>query len=445
MDKIEQLGRKAIHGEAAERAVLVGLILNSQNGNPDEGERSLAELAELASAAGAEVVGQALQRRQSADPAYLIGKGKGEEIRDACEALEANLVIFDEDLSGSQIRNLENLLGRKVIDRTFLILDIFAGRAQSRDGKLQVELAQQRYRLSRLVGIGQSLSRLGGGIGTRGPGETQLESDRRHINRRISKLKRLLTEIGEHRSRTRQHRQRGGLFTIAVVGYTNAGKSTLINQLCEASLETMDQVFATLDPAVRRLELPDGPPVLLVDTVGFIRKLPHQLVDAFKSTLEEVTAADAVLEVVDSTDPDQAAQMKVVESLLNELNAAGKPRLLVFNKADQLPASGKIESEHDLQSILPAGQQPLRASALTGQGMESLLEAIRKMASSDQVSATLLLPYDKTGLLDHIRRHGHLDNVRYDPDGITVRMRINANYFSPLQPYIKVAERPEKR
>ena len=320
-----------------ETAVLVGLALSNSPLALDEAERSLAELAELARTAGAKVAASALQRRQSPDPAYLIGRGKLEEIRETCRQLEASLIIFDDELSGSQIRNIEQLSGCKVIDRTMLILDIFAGRAQSREGKLQVELAQQKYRLSRLVGMGQALSRLGGGIGTRGPGESQLESDRRHINRRINYLKRALTEVSERRDRTRQQRQESDLLTIAVVGYTNAGKSTLINRLCSTELITADQVFATLDPAVRRLILPDHDEVLLIDTVGFIRKLPHELVEAFQSTLEEVTGADAILQVIDASDPDAASQIAIVEDLLVRLSAAGKPRFFVFNKTDALP------------------------------------------------------------------------------------------------------------
>ena len=376
-----------------EVAVLAGLTLSNNAAALEEAERSMAELAELAATAGAKVAGSLLQRRQSPDVAFLVGRGKAEEIRDACEALNASLIIFDEELSGSQIRNIEQLTGRKVIDRTMLILDIFAGRAQSREGKLQVELAQQKYRLSRLVGMGQSLSRLGGGIGTRGPGESQLESDRRHINRRITFLKHSLAEVSERRDRTRQQRQENDILTLAVVGYTNAGKSTLINRLCASDLLTADQVFATLDPAVRRLSLPDQNEVLLVDTVGFIRKLPHELVDAFHSTLEEVTDSDAILQVIDASDPDAATQMAVVEDLLTRLEAAGKPRLLVFNKTDILPAGLEMADPDiddaeptglapELAAVLPTGhrQQAFLVSALTGEGIDTLLQAIGDLA-----------------------------------------------------------------
>ena len=441
-----------------EVAVLAGLTLSSNATALEEAERSMAELAELAVTAGAKVAGSLLQRRQSPDVTFLVGRGKAEEIRDACEALNASLIIFDEELSGSQIRNIEQLTGRKVIDRTMLILDIFAGRAQSREGKLQVELAQQKYRLSRLVGMGQSLSRLGGGIGTRGPGESQLESDRRHINRRITFLKHSLAEVSERRDRTRQQRQENDILTLAVVGYTNAGKSTLINRLCASDLLTADQVFATLDPAVRRLSLPDQNEVLLVDTVGFIRKLPHELVDAFHSTLEEVTDSDAILQVIDASDPDAATQMAVVEDLLTRLEAAGKPRLLVFNKTDILPAGLEMADPDiddteptglapELAAVLPTGhrQQAFLVSALTGEGIDTLLQAIGDLATRGQIHASLLIPYASAGLLDQIRQHGRIESLEYLDEGITVTAYVKCSHFSPLRPFIRLAEKHEKQ
>jgi GTP-binding protein HflX len=444
--------------EQVERAVLAGLAIGSDPMALDQAERSLTELAELARTAGAEVVAGLMQRRQIPDPAYLIGRGKAEELRTACEALDADLVVFDEELTGSQIRNLEKLIGCKVIDRTLLILDIFASRAQSREGKLQVELAQQQYRLSRLVGMGQSLSRLGGGIGTRGPGESKLESDRRHINRRITYLKRALSDLGEHRQRTRKQRQENDVMTIAVVGYTNAGKSTLINKLCSSDLFTMDQVFATLDPAVRRLILPDRIEVLLIDTVGFIRKLPHHLVDAFHSTLEEVTSADAILQIIDVSDPDVAAQMAVVEALLLRLQAAGKPRLIVFNKMDVLTAvPAPIDPDWDdfapsglppdLAVLIPAGQsrQAFLVSAVTGEGIDALLDAISELARHNQIQADLIIPYASAGLLDYIRRHGRVIKLDYWATGIAVTMAIKYSHFSPLRHFVRLAEKPEKR
>ena len=440
-----------------EVAVLAGLVLDNNPTAADEAERSLAELAELANAAGAEAVARFLQKRQAPDPAFLIGRGKAEELREACEATNAGLIIFDVELSGSQIRNLENLTGRKVIDRTLLILDIFARRAQSREGKLQVELAQLQYRLSRLVGMGQSLSRLGGGIGTRGPGESQLESDRRHINRRITHLKKALTEIGDHRHRTRKQRQENDMQTFAVVGYTNAGKSTLINRLCAADLLTMDQVFATLDPAVRRLALPDQGEVLLVDTVGFIRKLPHHLIDAFQSTLEEVTSADAVLQIVDAADPDAATQIAVVEDLLVRLEAAAKPRLLVFNKIDALPGGPETADPDlddgqpsglppDLAGFIPSGhsRQAFLISARTGEGTDTLLAAIGELAKRDQIRANLMIPYSSAGLVDHIRQHGRIADLSYTTEGIELSMSIKSSHFSPLRPFLRVAEKTQK-
>lgn len=440
-----------------EVAVLVGLALSSIPSALEETERSLAELAELARTAGATVASSVMQRRKSPDSALFVGKGKVEEIKLACEALNAGLIIFDDELTGSQIRNIEQMTDRKVIDRTLLILDIFAGRAQSREGKLQVELAQQQYRLSRLVGMGKSLSRLGGGIGTRGPGESQLESDRRHINRRVTILKEALAEVSERRIRTRKQRQENEILTLAVVGYTNAGKSTLINRLCDTDLLTADQVFATLDPAVRRLRLNDQVDVLLVDTVGFIRKLPHQLVDAFQSTLEEVSVADAIIQVIDSADPDAAAQMAVVEQLLTKLDAAGKPRLFVFNKTDAL-ASEPEQADPDLIDHEPAGlapelmtflpvgqrQQAFLVSARTGDGIEELMQAISELAARGQIVASLLIPYPKAGLLDYIRQHGHLDHVEYLAEGITLTVHIKCSHFNPLRPFIRLAESSEK-
>jgi len=445
-------------GQASqETAVLVGLALSNNPLALDEAERSLAELAELARAAGATVAASALQRRHSPDPAYLIGRGKLEEIRETCRQLEASLIIFDDELSGSQIRNIEQLSGCKVVDRTMLILDIFAGRAQSREGKLQVELAQQKYRLSRLVGMGQALSRLGGGIGTRGPGESQLESDRRHINRRINYLKRALSEVSERRDRTRQQRQESDLLSIAVVGYTNAGKSTLINRLCSTELITADQVFATLDPAVRRLTLPDHDDVLLIDTVGFIRKLPHELVEAFQSTLEEVTGADAVLQVIDASDPDAAAQIAIVEELLVRLAAAGKPRYFVFNKTDALPHGPDLADPDqddmapvgltpELTAALPVGhrQQAFLVSALTGDGIDALLQAISELAAQGQVQMSLLLPYTEARLLDLIRQHGRIDTLDYLTEGISVKARVKCSHFSTFRPFIRLAEKAEK-
>ncbi len=442
-----------------ERAILATLVLNESGAaGQEEAAHSLDELAELAESAGAVVVGRAMQRRPAPDPAYFVGKGKVQELREACAAQSADLIIFDDELTGSQIRNIENLTDCKVIDRTLLILDIFARRARSREGKLQVELAQQQYRLTRLVGLGQALSRLGGGIGTRGPGESKLESDRRHINRRVLYLKQALDELTEQRDRTRRQRQENEMLTFAVVGYTNAGKSTLINKLCQSSLLTADQVFATLDPSVRRLPLPDGNPVLLVDTVGLIRKLPHHLVEAFQATLEEASEADAILEVIDTADPDAAAQMAVVEDLLVRLDAAGKPRFFVFNKIDLLPNEpdvadpDQIDAEpaglsSELYAKLPVGQrkQAFLVSALNGGGLDSLRQAIIDFCTASQMSCEILLPYPQAGLLAYVRRYGRLDQVSYLPEGISASIHIGYSHFNPLRPYVRLAEKAEER
>ncbi len=418
-----------------EVAILAGLVTGSSTTELEQAERSLAELAELAEAAGARVTATVLQRRASPDSAYFLGKGKLEEVMQAATEVQATVLIIDDELSGSQIRNIESLCHLKVIDRTFLILDIFARRAQSREGKLQVELAQLQYRLSRLVGLGQSLSRLGGGIGTRGPGESQLESDRRHINRRILFLKRALLTVAEHRDRTRQQRQNREVPTVAVVGYTNAGKTTLLNLLCQADLLAMDQVFATLDPAARRLVLPDQRSVILIDTVGFIRKLPHQLVDAFRSTLEEVSQADMILHVVDATDPDVENQVAVVEQLLVELKAAAKPRLTVLNKIDLLdgPPDPAL-----LRLVRTAADQRLLAiSAKTGTGMPELLAALGEMAGQGLISVHLLLPYAEAGLLKVIEQQGQLQQIDYRAEGIAVSARIRASHLASFKAYLQ--------
>ena len=422
-----------------EKAILVGLYTESGEAAAEVAERSLDELQELAEAAGAIVLSRALQHRATEDSATFIGKGKLDEIAQASRELDATTLIFDDELTGSQIRNIEEQSGLKVVDRTFLILDIFAQRAKSREGKLQVELAQQQYRMSRLQGLGQALSRLGGGIGTRGPGESQLESDRRHISRRVHTLKQALKEVAVRRQQTRQQRQNNDILTIAVVGYTNAGKSTLLNTLTHANLLTLDQVFATLDPAARRLELPDQQPVILIDTVGFIRKLPHQLVDAFRSTLEEVTQADVILQLIDASDPQAEVQRDVVEQLLNELGAAGKPRLVVLNKIDLL---GPFERTR-LQT-LAGREQPIEISARTGEGLEDLIAAIGRLAAESFVPVSLLLPYAKTGWISRMEQQGKIDRIDYREDGIAVEAHVRVALYRALQQE-KLLQSSEKR
>jgi len=344
-----------------ERAVLVGVIESSK----DEG--SMEELKALAETAGAYVVGMVTQRRKGIDSAHYIGKGKLEELKAFIEANQIDVVIVNDELSGSQIKNMEDILGVKIVDRTCLILDIFARRARTRESKLQVELAQLKYRLPRLVGLGGQLSRLGGGIGTRGPGETKLETDRRHIQDRIKAIEKKLSKIERHRNLYRQRRAKNRVPVISIVGYTNAGKSTLFNALTKAESYVEDKLFATLDTSARRLILPSGRQAILVDTVGFIRDLPHDLVEGFKSTLEEVRYSDLLLHVIDITSPDMDEKIRVVEKVLSELDAIDIPRLDVFNKID-LVETGSIVNN----------KRAIYVSAKTGIGLEALKEAIER-------------------------------------------------------------------
>jgi len=348
-----------------ERAVLVGVIESSK----DEG--SMEELKALAETAGAYVVGVVTQRRKGIDSAHYIGKGKLEELKAFIEANQIDVVIVNDELSGSQIKNMEDILGVKIVDRTCLILDIFARRARTRESKLQVELAQLKYRLPRLVGLGGQLSRLGGGIGTRGPGETKLETDRRHIQNRIKAIEKKLSKIERHRNLYRQRRAKNRVPVISIVGYTNAGKSTLFNALTKAKSYVEDKLFATLDTSARRLILSSGRQAILVDTVGFIRDLPHDLVEGFKSTLEEVRYSDLLLHVIDITSPDMDEKIRVVEKVLSELDAIDIPRLDVFNKID-LVETGSIVNN----------KRAIYVSAKTGIGLEALKEAIERQLTA---------------------------------------------------------------
>ncbi len=357
---------RAVSLPRREVAVLVGLKRPQQS--RWDAEDSLDELAQLAISAGATPAFRVIQERFLPNPRTLIGPGKAEEVRAICEE-GVDLVIFDDDLTGSQQRNLEATLGRKVVDRTGLILDIFAQRARSREGKLQVELAQLKYLLPRLTGRGGELSRLGGGIGTRGPGETQLEVDRRRIRRRIVKIEEELEKVRRHRALLRRHRQKRALPTAAVVGYTNAGKSSLLNALTDAALPVADKFFATLDPTLRKVSVPRGRDILLSDTVGFIRKLPHQLVEAFKATLEEVRASDFLLHVIDISHPDWQNQSQAVMAVLGELGAAAKPLINVYNKVDKLPHPEAV-------AFLARRPRSVVVSARTGTGLDDLKHAM---------------------------------------------------------------------
>lgn len=419
--------------ENEERAILVALNRESGAIALDVAERSLDELEELVETCGATVLLQVLQNKAKPDPATYLGSGKIDEIAELAKNHDANILVFDEELSGSQMRNIENKTGLKVLDRTLVILDIFARRAKTKEGKLQVELAQYEYRASRLVGLGKALSRLGGGIGTRGPGETKLESDRRHIRERITQLKRELAEVGERRQRARQSRQADGVTVAAVVGYTNAGKSTLINKLCDADLFTMDQVFATLDPSARRLELEDGTSLVLVDTVGFIRKLPHHLVEAFQSTLEEARDADIIIQVTDVSDPEADDQITVVEEQLNRLKATDQPRIHVLNKADRLEngvPERLLNSRHDpdMYSVMPI-------SAKTGTGLEALEQKLSEVIARGQMNYDITLPYSESNLLAYIKQHARALQETYDEE-MHLKFGIEKHLSGPIERYL---------
>ena len=370
-------------------------------------ESSLLELTELAKTAGAEVIGEITQKREAPDSATYIGKGKLEELSEFCEMNEPDLIIVDGELSPSQQRNIENITDVRVIDRTTLILDIFAMRALSGEGKLQVELAQLKYTLPRLTGKGAALSRLGGGIGTRGPGETKLETDKRHIRRRISALESNLKELDERRSRYRARRKKEGTVTVALVGYTNAGKSTLMNKLTDAGVLAENKLFATLDPTARALTLPDGNTVLLIDTVGFIRRLPHKLVEAFKSTLDEAVDADVILNICDASSDECMEHYRVTNELLSELGCQDKPIITVLNKSDVASLDN-----------IPLISNAVRISALSGKGTDELLEKIVKALPPTRQRVKMLLPFSKGGAAAEIRKTGVIHSEEYTADGL---------------------------
>ena len=389
------------------RAVLVGIA--HDNAELEECNRSLDELARLLDTAGGQEAFRVIQVRSSFDARTCIGSGKVLEIRELCEAEGVRLVIFDFELSPSQIRNLEEDIGCvEVIDRSMLILDIFALHAVTGEGKLQVELAQLKYTAPRLIGKGKEMSRLGGTIGTRGPGESQLERDRRHIKRRIDSLEAQLREMEDNRSTMRAARDRSGIPKVAIVGYTNAGKSTLLNYLTDAGVLSEDKLFATLDPTTRRLDLPEGESLLLTDTVGFIRKLPHHLVKAFRSTLEEAAFADILMIVIDATDSEAEEHLAVTENLLEELGAGGKPTLYVYNKCDMLDS-------------VPAGSEEARrvyVSAKSGRGVDRLLAVLRDMALEGHRRVTLCFPYSEQGKMSRLYECGTVEDVRYEAEGV---------------------------
>jgi GTPase len=409
-----------------ERAILVGL---SRGRDGATAEASLEELQRLTETAGAEVLERVLHRRDTPDPATFIGKGKAQEVRDIVRSSGADTVILDEELSPAQLRNLEELFGCKVLDRTALIIDIFAQHAHSSEGKAQVELAQLNYFLPRLRGWGESMSRLGGGIGTRGPGETKLEVDRRRIKKRISKLHDDIEDLEKTRSTKRQGRERSGVASVALVGYTNAGKSTLLNRLTSAGVLVEDKLFSTLDPTTRRLELPDGRPCVFTDTVGFVRKLPHTLVEAFKSTLEEAMRADLLVHLVDGAEPDPESQYNAVRDILGEIGAAEVPELTVVNKVDAVSEVGLAR----LRRRLP---EAVFVSALTGEGIEAMLQRIAEKVPHPDVEVDLLVPYDRGDVVAALHAAGAVISEQYDEGGTRLRARLREDQLARLDGYL---------
>ena len=403
-----------------QRALLIAL----DTGEYDV-EVSLAELAELADTAGADTVGTMVQKRDAPDAATCIGSGRIAEAADYVKNLEADIVIFDCELTGSQLKNISDELGCRVVDRTMLILDIFAQRAHTAEGRLQVELAQQKYRLPRLMGQGTSLSRLGGGIGTRGPGETKLESDRRHIRRRISALERELEEVSRRRTLLRERRKKDEVTSVAIVGYTNVGKSTLLNKLTDAGVLAENKLFATLDPTSRGLKLPDGREVMLIDTVGLVRRLPHMLVDAFRSTLEEAAFADLILNVCDVSSPDAAEQAKVTRELLTEIGAESAPVITVFNKCDLL--EGELPQNDSTSCLI---------SAHSGYGLEELLQLIAETLKPTHTRLSLLLPYNEGGLAGEIRAKGKVFLEEYTADGLKMDALVELKMLYRCKDYV---------
>jgi len=402
-----------------ERIVLVGVTFPSAT--PAVTEAGLDELALLVDTAGADIVGRVLQRRTAPDPATFLGRGKAEELRAVCLDVDADTVVFDDDLSPAQQRNLEKLLGRTAIDRTAVILDIFAQNARTPEGRAQVELALLRYRLPRLRGRGHALSQQAGGIGTRGPGETQLEVDRRRLVQRMSRLESDLRQLARTRRTQRRGRQRSRQRTVSLVGYTNAGKSTLLNRLCGADVLVEDRLFSTLDPRTRQLDLPGGETVLLTDTVGFVRKLPHQLVEAFRSTLEVVTDSDLIVHVVDGSAPDLEGQIDAVRTVLAEIGADGLPELLVVNKADALGAGDDCTGQ-EARRLLAAHPGSTLVSARTGEGIDELLVTVGdRLRVGDRV-VELLVPWARGDVLAAVHREGEI--VGEEPGDLAARIQV---------------------
>ena len=407
-------------GEQQERVILFAASTNTS----DDTEESVEELRELVKTAGAETVGVVIQNRENIHPGTYLGKGKIQELKEMVWESGATGVVCDDELSPAQLKNLEDALDTKVMDRTMIILDIFAARAKTREGKIQVELAQLRYRAVRLVGLRNSLSRLGGGIGTRGPGETKLEVDRRRIHERISQLKSELQDVERHRDVVRKQREQSGTLTAAIVGYTNAGKSTLLNKLTGAGILAEDKLFATLDPTTRALTLPGGEKVLLTDTVGFIRKLPHHLVEAFKSTLEEARYCDVILHVVDCSNPQMDMQMHVVYETLRRLDIKDKEIITVFNKVDRPDADTACRDM--------SADYKVKLSAKTGEGIGELLDLFAVILRNRRIYFEKIFAYRDAGRIQTIRKSGQLLSEEYQDDGIHVKAYVPVELFEEL-------------
>ena len=407
--------------EMEERVILVAVSTSDH----DDTEKSLDELEELAKTAGAVTVGRVIQNLDQVHPGTYVGKGKLDEIKELIWETQATGIICDDELSPAQLGNMEDALETKVMDRTLIILDIFAGRASTNEGKIQVELAQLKYRQSRLTGLGKSLSRLGGGIGTRGPGEKKLEMDRRLIKDRIAQLNRELKDVMRHREVTREQRSRNNIPVVAIVGYTNAGKSTLLNYLTGAGVLEEDQLFATLDPTTRNLKLPSKQEVLITDTVGFIRKLPHHLIQAFRSTLEEAKYADIILHVVDASNPQVDEQMYIVYETLQNLDVKNKPIITAFNKQD------KVEGAPILRDF--KADHIVRISAKHGTGVDELLDTIEDVLRAQKVYVEKVYPYAEAGKIQLIRKHGELLEESYRDDGIFVRGYVPGEIYEKVK------------
>lgn len=411
--------------ENKEKVIIAGLHTGSRDYINDTTDESMNELAELVDTAGGVVVGEMVQNRPMPEGATYFGEGKLEELKTAVESQDATLVVFDDELSPIQLRNINEILGVRVLDRSMLILDIFAMRARSGEGKLQVELAQLKYQLPRLRGMGLELSRTGGGIGTRGPGETKLESDRRHIRTRISALEEQIREIKKHRDLLRKRRRKDAHIVGAIVGYTNAGKSTLLNRLTDAGVFAEDKLFATLDTTSRAITLDDNRQIILIDTVGFIRKLPHYLIEAFKSTLEEAAEADFIIHVIDAASPEADNRIMVVNDVLNEIGAGGKPYINVYNKCDLGNCCIATDS----------GGKNVFISAKTGQGIAELMMAVADTAPGKKYERTLLIPYSDGGVLNELHTNEKVIAEEYRGDGVFIKVLVDEAVFSGLRKY----------